>query len=158
MKRNAKMIALAAVLALCLMMTGCYVAPEDDVNKGGETNAGNNLPFQTLQPTATVTMTPDTIAVETPNTNQGQQGQNIFPETPTATPTSGSGGNWSDWGNTGDPNASAAPTEIPTGGTIVFVTPTPAPGTTDSGIQTVTGSPSVAAPTTAAPPGTPPAA
>ena len=151
MKRNAKMIALAAVLALCLMMTGCYVAPEDDVNKGGETNAGNNLPFQTLQPTATVTMTPDTIAVETPNTNQGQQGQNIFPETPTATPTSGSGGNWSDWGNTGDPNASAAPTEIPTGGTIVFVTPTPAPGTTDSGIQTVTGSPSVAAPTTAAP-------
>ena len=153
MKRTAKMIALAAVLALCLIMTGCYVAPEDDVNNGGATNAGNNLPFQTLQPTATVTMSPDTIAVGTPNPNQGQQGQqgqNIFPDTSTPTPTPGPGGNWSDWGNTGDPNASAAPTEIPTGGTIVFVTPTPAPGT-ENGIQTVTGSPSPAAPTTAAP-------
>ena len=150
MKRTAKIIALAAVLALCLIMTGCYVAPEDDVNNGGETNAGNNLPFQTLQPTATVTMTPDTVAVGTPNPNQGQQGQNIFPDTSTPTPTPGSGGNWSDWGNTGDPNATAAITEIPTGGTIIFVTPTPAPGTTD-GIQTVTGSPSIAAPTTAAP-------
>ena len=150
MKRIAKITALAAVLALCLIMTGCYVAPEDDVNNGGATNAGNNLPFQTLQPTATVTMSPDTIAVGTPNPNQGQQGQNIFPDTSTPTPTPGSGGNWSDWGNTGDPNASAAPTEIPTGGTIVFVTPTPAPGT-ETGIQTVTGSPSPAVPTTAAP-------
>ena len=35
MKRTAKFIALAAVLALCLVMTGCYVAPEDDVNNGG---------------------------------------------------------------------------------------------------------------------------
>ena len=120
MKRNGKIIALAAVLALCLVMTGCYVAPEDDVNNGGETNAGNNLPFQTLQPTATVTMTPDTVTVETPNPNQGQQGQNIFPDTSTPTPTPGPGGNWNDWGTTGDPNATAAPTEIPTGGTIVF--------------------------------------
>ena len=150
MKRTAKLIALAAVLALCLVMTGCYVAPEDDVNNGGETNAGNNLPFQTLQPTATVTMTPDTVTVETPNPNQGQQGQNIFPDTSTPTPTPGPGGNWNDWGTTGDPNATAAPTEIPTGGTIVFITPTPAPGA-EGTIQTVTGSPSVAAPTTAAP-------
>ena len=109
MKRTAKLIALAAVLALCLVMTGCYVAPEDDVNNGGETNAGNNLPFQTLQPTATVTMTPDTVTVETPNPNQGQQGQNIFPDTSTPTPTPGPGGNWNDWGTTGDPNATAAP-------------------------------------------------
>ena len=76
MKRNAKIIALAAALALCLLMTGCYVPP-DDVNNGGETNTGGNLPFQTLQPTATVTMTPDTVVVETPQTTQGQQGQNI---------------------------------------------------------------------------------
>ena len=150
MKRTAKFIALAAVLALCLVMTGCYVAPEDDVNNGGETNAGNNLPFQTLQPTATVTMTPDTVTVETPNPNQGQQGQNIFPDTSTPTPTPGPGGNWNDWGTTGDPNATAAPTEIPTGGTIVFITPTPVPGA-EGTIQTVTGSPSVAAPTTVAP-------
>ena len=99
MKRNAKIIALAAALALCLLMTGCYVPP-DDVNNGGETNSGNNLPFQTLQPTATVTMTPDTVVVETPQTTQGQQGQNIFPDTSTPTPTPGQGGDWTDWGNT----------------------------------------------------------
>ena len=47
MKRNTKMVVLAAALALCLLLTGCYVPP-DDVNNGGETNTGNNLPFLTL--------------------------------------------------------------------------------------------------------------
>ena len=152
MKRNAKMIALAAALALCLLLTGCYVPP-DDVNNGGETNAGNNLPFQTLQPTATVTMTPDTVVVETPdpNQNQGQQGQNIFPDTSTATPTSAPGGtDWNNWGSTGNNGETSAPTSIPTGGTIVFNNESPAPGAENT-IQTVTGSPSPAAPTTAAP-------
>ena len=150
MKRNAKMIALAAALALCLLLTGCYVPP-DDVNNGGETNAGSNLPFQTLQPTETVTMTPDTVTVETPDQSQGQQGQNIFPNTATATPTTPPGGtNWNDWGNTGNPPASGTPTPVPTGGTIVFDQNTPAPGAENT-IQTVTGSPSPAVPTTAAP-------
>ena len=149
MKRNAKIIALAAALALCLLMTGCYVPP-DDVNNGGETNSGNNLPFQTLQPTATVTMTPDTVVVETPQTTQGQQGQNIFPDTSTPTPTPGQGGDWNDWGNTGNTPATGTPTPVPTGGTIVFDQNTPAPGAENT-IQTVTGSPSPAAPTTPAP-------
>ena len=149
MKRNAKIIALAAALALCLLMTGCYVPP-DDVNNGGETNSGNNLPFQTLQPTATVTMTPDTVVVETPQTTQGQQGQNIFPDTSTPTPTPGQGGDWTDWGNTGNTPATGTPTPVPTGGTIVFDQNTPAPGAENT-IQTVTGSPSPAVPTTAAP-------
>ena len=150
MKRNAKMIALAAALALCLLLTGCYVPP-DDVNNGGETNAGSNLPFQTLQPTETVTMTPDTVTVETPDQSQGQQGQNIFPNTATATPTTPPGGtNWNDWGNTGNSPASGTPTPVPTGGTIVFDQNTPAPGAENT-IQTVTGSPSPAVPTTAAP-------
>ena len=148
MKRNAKIIALAAALALCLLMTGCYVPP-DDVNNGGETNSGNNLPFQTLQPTATVTMTPDTVVVETPQATQGQQGQNIFPDTSTPTPTQGQGGNWNDWGSTGNP-VTGTPTPVPTGGTIVFDQDTPAPGAENT-IQTVTGSPSPAAPTTPAP-------
>ncbi len=151
MKRNAKVIALGAALALCLLLTGCYVAP-DDVNNGGETNSGNNLPFQTLQPTATVAMTPDTVTVESPDPNQ--QGQNIFPDSSTPTPTTESGGNWNDWGNTGNPASTAGtvetPTDVPTGGTIVFNQDTPAPGT-ESTIQTVTGSPSPAAPTTPAP-------
>ena len=149
MKRNAKIIALAAALALCLLMTGCYVPP-DDVNNGGETNSGNNLPFQTLQPTATVTMTPDTVVVETPQATQGQQGQNIFPDTSTPTPTPGQGGDWTDWGNTGNTPATGTPTPVPTGGTIVFDQNTPAPGAENT-IQTVTGSPSPAVPTTAAP-------
>ena len=149
MKRNAKITALAAALALCLLLTGCYVPP-DDVNNGGETNPGNNLPFQTLQPTATVTMTPDTVAVETPDPNQGQQGQNIFPDTSTATPGTVPGGNWTEWGNTGNPSETGTPTPIPTGGTIVFNQDTPAPGAENT-IQTVTGSPSPAVPTTPAP-------
>ncbi len=147
MKRSTKWIALAAVLALCLLLTGCYVPP-DDVNSGGDTNTGNNLPFQTLQPTATVTMTPDTVTVETPDPNQGQQGQNIFPGTTTATPAPG--GNWNDWGSTGNPDVTVTSTPIPTGGTIVFNQNTPAPGAENT-IQTVTGSPSPAVPTTPAP-------
>ena len=150
MKRNAKIIALAAALALCLVMTGCYVPP-DDVNNGGETNAGNNLPFQTLQPTATVTVTPDTVVVETTDPNQNQ-GQNVFPSTATPTPTPGENGNpWNDWGNTGNPSQPtepSAPTSVPTGGTIVF--DTEAPGAENT-IQTITGSPSPAIVTTPAP-------
>jgi len=145
MKRNAKWIALAGALALCLILTGCYVAP-DDTNNAGATNAGNNLPFLTLQPTATVTMTPDTVVVETPATNQGQQ---VFPSTPTATPTpqSGSNAGWNDWGNTTNPSQSTA---VPTSGTIVFDSTTPVPGAENT-IIVVTGSPTVAAPTTPAP-------
>ena len=149
MKRNAKWIALAAVMALCLLLTGCYVAP-DDTNNSGPTGGGNNLPFQTLQPTATVTMTPDTVVVETPATNQGQ---NVFPSTPTATPTPTDGQNqgWNNWGNTG---TTAEPTAITTGGTITFVTPEPGAENT---IQVVTTTPTlaVAVPTTPAPTPTP---
>ena len=148
MKRNGKWIALAAALALCLALTGCYVAP-DDTNNAGATNAGNNLPFLTLQPTATVTMTPDTVVVETPGTNQGQQ---IFPTQPTATPTPANSGNngWNDWGNGNTANP-GVPTSIPTGGTIVFDNTTPVPGAENT-IIVVTGSPTIAVPTTPAQP------
>ena len=142
MKRNGKIIALALAVALCLVMTGCYMAP-DDVNNGGETNPGNNLPFQTLAPTATVTMTPDTKPVETPT--QGS-GQNLFPDAPTPTPTPDQNGNpWTDWG-TDTPQGTSTP--VPTGGTIVFDT-TPVPGSENT-IQTITDNPSLA-PTTIAP-------
>ena len=150
MKRNTKMVVLAAALALCLLLTGCYVPP-DDVNNGGETNSGNNLPFQTLQPTETVTVTPDTITVETPDQNQGQQGQNIFPDSSTPTPTTAPGGNWNDWGTTGNPDgAGTTETPIPTGGTIVFNQDTPSPGAENT-IQTVTENPGTPVPTTPAP-------
>ena len=145
MKRNEKILLLGLALALCLLLTGCYMAP-DDVNNGGGTNTGNNLPFQTLQPTATVTFTPDTVAVTTPNT----QSQNVFPSAATPTPTPGqSGNNWNNWGATDNPGVTAGPTAVPTGGTIVFNNNTPEPGAANT-IQTVSSSPSPG-PTTAAP-------
>ena len=149
MKRNGKLIALALALALCLLLTGCYVAP-DDVSNGGETNPGNNLPFQTLQPTETVTMTPDTVVVETPD--QSQQGQNVFPSQATPTPSPNEGGSsWNDWGVTGNPSSGTdTTTPVPTGGTIVFDQNTPAAGAENT-IQTVTYSPTPAVPTTPAP-------
>ena len=143
MKKNTRIIALAAALALCLTLTGCY-SPPDDVNNGGETNAGSNLPFLTLQPTATVTMTPDTVTVTSPDPNN--QGQNVFPGTATATPTPDQNGNaWNNWGNTDNPGA---PTPIPTSGTIVFETPVP--GSPENTIQTVTNTPGPVVPTTPA--------
>ena len=132
MKRNVKILILGLGLALCLLLTGCYMAP-DDVNNGGGGGTGNNLPFQTLQPTATVTFTPDTVAVTTPNT----QNQNVFPSSPTPTPTPGqSGSNWNNWGATDNPGATEGPTAVPTGGTIVFNNNTPEPGAANT-IQTV---------------------
>ena len=149
MKRNMKIIALALALALCLLLTGCYQAP-DEVN-GGETNkSGNNLPFLTLEPTATVTFTPDTVTVASPAPNQGQQ--NIFPDTSTPTPTTDPNGNnaWNNWASSTDNTANATPSPVPTGGTIVFTTdavPTGAGAT----IQTSTSNtPGAAVPTTPA--------
>ena len=160
MKRNMKIAALALALAACLLLTGCYTAP-DEVNNGGDTGrTANSLPFPTLQATATVTMTPDTVTVESPAPNQGQQ--NIFPNTgtqaaPTATPESSSGNNaWNNWASGTENPTPAAPTAVPTGGTIVFETeqpgavPTAGIATTaapSSGIIAVQTTPAVATPT-----------
>ena len=156
MKRNMKIAALALALSLCLLMTGCYVAP-DEVTNSGDNRSGNSLPFDTLPPTATVTFTPDTVTVETPAPNQGQQ--NIFPDSSTPTPAPNQGqdqtGNnsWNNWGDSG----SATPTPIPTSGTIVFNV-TPVPGAENT-IQTVTattpGAPAATTPAVATPTATP---
>ena len=47
MKRNLKLIGLAAVMALCLLLTGCY-QPPDEVNNGGPTGAITASFFNTL--------------------------------------------------------------------------------------------------------------
>ena len=133
MKHNTKFIALALALALCLLLTGCYQAP-DEVNGGETGKSGSNLPFLTLEPTATVAVTPDTVTVPTTNPNQGQQ--NIFPDTSTATPDQ-SGNAWNNWSSSTDSGAAATPTPVPTGGTIVFNQTTPEPGAENT-IQTVT--------------------
>ena len=112
-----KYLGLAACLGLCLFLTGCYIAPDDISNTGGFQTVSGNLPFQTLAPTATVAVTPDTVVIETQNlfggdsnfdyranypnsgvigvTDSSQQ----TPAGPGATPTPNAGGNgWSDWG------------------------------------------------------------
>ena len=123
MKKILKIAALAAVLALCLILTGCYNAP-DDVNTGAPTGAGNALPFQTLAPTATVAVTPDTIVIETQNIFGGET-SGI--QTPTPTPPEGGGNGWNDWGTVQD---GTTPTPNPTSSVIVFdnVTVTPEAG------------------------------
>ena len=143
MKKILKIAALAAVLALCLILTGCYNAP-DDVNTGAPTGAGNALPFQTLAPTATVAVTPDTIVIETQNIFGGET-SGI--QTPTPTPPEGGGNGWNDWGTVQD---GTTPTPNPTSSVIVFdnVTITPEAGG-NATIAVVTEEPETPKPTEA---------
>ena len=139
-----KILGLAAVLGLCLALSGCYIPPDDINGTGGYPTGGGSLPFQTLAPTATVEVTPDTVVIETQNLynyqNGGQiqttnsvQGETLSPAESTPTPPSGSGG-WSDWGTvsgaTNPPEAggtSSAAEPTPEDGTIYFETATPRP-------------------------------
>lgn len=151
--RGEKILGLAAMLGLCLALSGCYIAPDDiNENNGYQTNSGN-LPFQTLAPTATVEVTPDTVAVETQNLYNYQNGGNggVIATTnsapnpaentaaPAETPTPAQGGSgWSEWGTvsgvTNPPESSSVtvsvlPGTTPSASTVVFETPTPRPGT-----------------------------
>ena len=65
MKKTLKILALAGALTLCLLLTGCY-QPPDEVNNGLPNNGGQTAAlFDTMPPTATVVVTPDTVVVET---------------------------------------------------------------------------------------------
>ena len=141
MRRILKIAALAAMLVLCLILTGCYNAP-DDVNNGSPTGTTNALPFQTLAPTATVEVTPDTIVIETQNIFGGET-SGI--QTPTPTPPGGGGNGWNDWGTVQD---GTTPTPNPTSSVIVFdnVTVSPENGAT---IEVVTVQPATPEPTEA---------
>ena len=135
-KRHLKFAALAAVLGLCLFLSGCYIAP-DDISDSYPTSGGN-LIFQTLAPTATVEVTPDTIVVETQNLFNTQNGGIITVTdsgaAATPTPTSGAGG-WSDWGTV------SGETNTPGQGELQTVTVTPGPGENQGPIQLQTRTP-----------------
>ena len=147
MKRMLKILALTGALALCLLLTGCY-QPPDEVNNGGPTNGSVTAPlFDTMPPTATVEVTPDTVVIETQNIYGPDYGQTSTP-TP---PQSGNGGD--NWGtsNTPTPTPSPAPGQM-----IVFNTPVPGDGTqtvspdgTQSTIEVVSSAPTTPAPTEA---------
>ena len=139
MKRILKISGLAAVLALCLLLTGCY-QPPDEVNNGGQTSAITASFFNTLAPKVTATpVAPDNVVVvETPTSNIGVIGGQA---TPTPTAGNNGGGAWDNWGS--------APTSAPTPTPEGYVTVTPGPGETNGPIATVTTAPPTSTPTTA---------
>ena len=81
-QRIVRILCLAAMLALCLLLTGCYNAP-DDVNSAGPTGTANSFLFNTIAPTATVEVTPDTVVIETQNIFDQGIGTTAAPPTPT---------------------------------------------------------------------------
>ena len=138
--RTLKIIGLAGVLALCLLLTGCY-QPPDEVNNGQPIGAVTTSFFNTLAPTPTVTMTPDTVVIETQNIFNGQNGGQT---TPTPTQPSGGGNGWDNWGTA----QTATPTAVPTGGVIVFDSPVPTdPSGAQTTIEVVTSAPPTPTPT-----------
>ena len=161
-----KYTALVAALGSCLLLTACYIAP-DDVSTGGATGTANSLPFQTLAPTATVTIEPDIVVVETQNvfgTNPQQISTTDSSATPSPTPSPGQGtaGGWNDWGTVQETAGVESQTPLPVqtklDGTVVLTTRTPDPesGQTQTkateGIGVITAAPAVTkAPATPSP-------
>ena len=143
MKRNWKVLCLAGALALCLLLTGCY-QPPDEVNNGQQTGAGTAALFDTLAPTATVEVTPDTVVIQTQNIFGGDNGGAIL----TPSPTTPADDPWGSWGT----QNTATPTPIP-GGLLVFDTPAVTAG--DGTIAVVTEVPATPTLTATAAPVTP---
>ena len=153
--KKSRRILLAAVLSLCLLLTGCYIAP-DDVNTNPTNSSGNALPFITLAPTNTVYTTPDTVVVETQNVFGGPSEIRTTDSsaTPTPSPSGGSSGGWYDWGTVQQPDQTGdGPTPTPIGNTIVFDDPGTSPDSeqTPGGIAVITETPVTPAPVTQAP-------
>lgn len=149
MKKALKIIVLAGALALCLLLTGCY-QPPDEVNNGLPNGGVTAALFETMAPTATVTVTPDTVVIETQNIygpDWGGQQQN----TPTPTQADSGGNGWDNWGLENTPT----PTPSPGPGEEIFFNYTPVPGdgsvTTDAQgtIGVVTEQPATPTPTQA---------
>ena len=150
MNRTGKIILLILAVSLCLLLTGCYIAP-DDVNDGSGASSTNALPFPTLAPQVTEVMTPDTIRV-----NDGSQ--NIFPTQgntgSTPGPTGNAGGNgWDGWGTVQGGDGQATPTPTPyNGGAVIFNNDaSPSPGSLINGFDVVTPTPTPEHPATPTP-------
>ena len=66
--RLVKVLALAGMVAVCLVLTGCVVPPDDIGTNGGYVVNNNDLPFQSLGPTITNTPYVPPVATATPTT------------------------------------------------------------------------------------------
>ena len=133
-KRIGKVLALFGILALCLLLSGCYVPPDEITDNTENLTVGsNNLPFQTLAP-ATDTAAP----TATPTPYAGTQGGDTGTSTSGSQPTI----NWNDdWGGTSTTNAGSTATATPSNSSIVVVTPTPKPASTTSSSSSATATP-----------------
>ncbi len=126
-----KVLALIGILALCLLLSGCYVPPDEiSGNTDNMTVGSNNLPFQTLAPS-----TATTVPTATPTPNTGTQGGD-----------NGSTGtqptiNWNDSWGSGSTATPSSGTSTNTGTIITITTPTPKTTTTSSGSSSATATP-----------------
>ena len=114
-KRAVKGLALALLLGLCLWMTGCYIPPDQITDDTQDLTVGsNNLPFQTLAPTATTTPSP------TPGQNvQSTAGVNVGDTTEPSPPP-----RWTGM-PTGAPRTTAPPRRPPATPPVVVITSAP---------------------------------
>ena len=107
MSRKMKLISVAAMLSICLLLTGCYVSPDDDTNVEEQREVRNTLVITTNTPTPGIT--PDVVSVTPVATPvSGNNNNQPVPTNGTAPDTTGSG-SWTDWGSDG------ASTPIPVG-------------------------------------------
>ena len=152
MKKTLKILALAGALTLCLLLTGCY-QPPDEVNNGLPNGGGQTAAlFDTMPPTATVAVTPDTVVIETQNIYGPDYGNTQ--STPTPTPPESGGNGWDNWGT--QPTDTPTPTPGP-GQMIYFNTPIPSDGEiqptnqdgTQNTIAVITNEPATPTPTLA---------
>ena len=152
MKKTLKILALAGALTLCLLLTGCY-QPPDEVNNGLPNGGGQTAAlFDTMPPTATVAVTPDTVVIETQNIYGPDYGNTQ--STPTPTPPESGGNGWDNWGT--QPTDTPTPTPGP-GQMIYFNTPIPSDGEiqptnqdgTQNTIAVITNEPATPTPTPA---------
>ena len=62
-----KILWLCSAIGLCLLLTACYIPPDEITDDGGTgTDAGNVLNFRTIAPTSTPTPRPTEVPEETP--------------------------------------------------------------------------------------------
>ena len=83
LRRSLKLLGMTMLLALCLLLTGCVVPPEDIGTNGGYVVTDNDLPFQSLGPK--ITPTPYTAPTNspTPTPSPTPNGNKLSPSPPT---------------------------------------------------------------------------